>query len=283
MRRGFVVAGEEVAPGSRALIDLPMPKLSSHTSLSMPVHVVHGRREGPTLFVSAAVHGDELNGIEIIRRVLDSKALVKLRGTLIAVPVVNAYGLIHQSRYLPDRRDLNRSFPGSERGSLAARLAHLLMICSMSTALLTGMEAFDFSTAPRVLTRDGLFALHRGAGLMTGLLAIVWLWLRRDRLRRGWIGWWHAMLLCIALLTPLAPWLARMLEGRFEEAFALVPAYNLVSRPENDLSYLLFQCHRILIRGFLVLLGIHAAAALVHAVVLKDRLLSRMFLWRKRL
>ena len=127
MRRGFVVAGEEVAPGSRALIDLPMPKLSSHTSLSMPVHVVHGRREGPTLFVSAAVHGDELNGIEIIRRVLDSKALVKLRGTLIAVPVVNAYGLIHQSRYLPDRRDLNRSFPGSERGSLAARLAHLFI------------------------------------------------------------------------------------------------------------------------------------------------------------
>lgn len=111
----------------QVLVDLPMPKLSSHTSLSMPVHVVHGRRDGPTLFVSAAVHGDELNGVEIIRRVLDSKALAKIRGTLIAVPVVNAYGMIHQSRYLPDRRDLNRSFPGSDHGSLAARLAHLFM------------------------------------------------------------------------------------------------------------------------------------------------------------
>lgn len=127
MRAGFEIAGQEIAPGTRAWVDVPMPKLSSHTSLGMPVHVVHGRREGPTLFVSAAIHGDELNGVEVIRRVLDSRALNKVRGTLIAVPVVNAYGMIHQSRYLPDRRDLNRSFPGSERGSLAARLAHLFM------------------------------------------------------------------------------------------------------------------------------------------------------------
>ncbi|WP_164513280.1 succinylglutamate desuccinylase/aspartoacylase family protein [Thiosocius teredinicola] len=127
MRKAFEIAGTRVAPGARDLIDLPMPKLSSHTNLSMPVHVVHGRRDGPTLFVSAAVHGDELNGIEVIRRVLANKSVNKLKGTLVAVPVVNAYGVIHESRYLPDRRDLNRSFPGSEQGSLAARLANLFM------------------------------------------------------------------------------------------------------------------------------------------------------------
>ena len=73
--------------------------------------------------VSAAVHGDEINGVEIIRRLIRAPALKHLRGTLIAVPVVNVYGFVRQSRYLPDRRDLNRSFPGSEKGSLAARLA----------------------------------------------------------------------------------------------------------------------------------------------------------------
>jgi predicted deacylase len=127
MRQPFEILGGEVAPGSRAVIDVPMPKLSSHSSLGMPVHVVHGRRPGPVLFLSAAIHGDELNGIEIIRRVLACKALNGIKGTLIAVPVVNVYGLIHESRYLPDRRDLNRSFPGSDHGSLAARLADLFM------------------------------------------------------------------------------------------------------------------------------------------------------------
>ena len=127
MRPAFEIAGRKIAAGSRALVDLQMPRLSSHTELSMPVHVIHGRRDGPTLFVCAAIHGDELNGVEIIRRVLKTRALSRLRGTLIAVPVVNAYGLIHESRYLPDRRDLNRSFPGSDEGSLAARLANLFL------------------------------------------------------------------------------------------------------------------------------------------------------------
>ncbi|MFW6021380.1 MAG: succinylglutamate desuccinylase/aspartoacylase family protein [Guyparkeria sp.] len=127
MRAAFEIAGRQIEPGRRALVDLEMPRLSSHTALSMPVHVIHGRRDGPTLFVCAAVHGDELNGVEIIRRVLKTRTLQRLRGTLIAVPVVNAYGLIHESRYLPDRRDLNRSFPGSDEGSLAARLANLFL------------------------------------------------------------------------------------------------------------------------------------------------------------
>ena len=93
----------------------------------MPVHVINGRQAGPVMFVTAAIHGDEINGIEIIRRLLATKALRRLSGTLIAVPVVNVYGFVSQSRYLPDRRDLNRSFPGSERGSMAARLADTLV------------------------------------------------------------------------------------------------------------------------------------------------------------
>lgn len=127
MRAPFVIQEQSVAPGQRAVVDLALPKLNSHTHLSMPVHVVHGKRDGPRLFVSAAVHGDELNGVEIIRRLLEVKAVNRLTGTLVAVPVVNVYGLIHQSRYLPDRRDLNRSFPGSAAGSLAGRVAHLFI------------------------------------------------------------------------------------------------------------------------------------------------------------
>jgi predicted deacylase len=135
MRKPFVLASIEVAPGSRRLINVPMPDLSSQTSMSMPVHVVHGRQPGPVQFVSAAIHGDELNGIEIIRQILATKAVSRIRGTLIAIPVVNAYGLIQVSRYLPDRRDLNRVFPGSDNGSLAARLARLFVneIVSLST------------------------------------------------------------------------------------------------------------------------------------------------------
>jgi uncharacterized protein len=127
MRSPFVVQDHPVLPGHREIIDLDLPRLNSHTHLSMPVHVVHGKKDGPRLFVSAAVHGDELNGVEIVRRLLEVKALRRLMGTLVAVPVVNVYGLIHQSRYLPDRRDLNRSFPGSVAGSLTARVAHLLL------------------------------------------------------------------------------------------------------------------------------------------------------------
>jgi len=112
-----------VAPGERAVVNLPVADLYTATSLRMPVKVICGRRPGPTLFVSAAIHGDELNGVEIIRRLLKLKLLQSIKGTLVAVPIVNVHGFLNQSRYLPDRRDLNRSFPGSPRGSIAARLA----------------------------------------------------------------------------------------------------------------------------------------------------------------
>ena len=123
-----ITVGEvAVRPGERATVDLPVARLYTDTSLHMPVKVIRGRRAGPVLFVSAAVHGDELNGVEIIRRLLKRKVLKSLRGTLLAVPIVNVHGFIDQSRYLPDRRDLNRSFPGSARGSIAARLANIFL------------------------------------------------------------------------------------------------------------------------------------------------------------
>ncbi len=121
------IAGKEIAAGTREVIDLPLPPLSTRSDLNMPIHVVRGKKSGPCLLVCAALHGDEINGIEIIRRLIGLKSLTRIRGTLIAVPIVNVYGFIHHSRYLPDRRDLNRSFPGTEKGSLAGRLANLFM------------------------------------------------------------------------------------------------------------------------------------------------------------
>lgn len=90
----------------------------------MTVRVIHGRRPGPVLFVSGGVHGDEIIGVEIIRRLLKIVSAKRLAGTLLCIPIVNAYGFIAHQRYLPDRRDLNRCFPGSAKGSLAAQLAH---------------------------------------------------------------------------------------------------------------------------------------------------------------
>jgi len=127
IRPAFGICGMEVPAGSRATVDLPISLLSTHTPMALPVHVVHGRRDGPTLFVSAAVHGDEIIGIEVVRRLLKLSSIRNIRGTLLCIPVVNVFGLISHSRYLPDRRDLNRSFPGSENGSLAGQLAHVFL------------------------------------------------------------------------------------------------------------------------------------------------------------
>ena len=123
----IVIGDETVAPGERKTVRLPIADLYTGESISMQVHVVCGRRPGPVLFVSAAIHGDELNGVEVIRRLLKRKTIKSIRGTLLAVPIVNVHGFLDQSRYLPDRRDLNRCFPGSSRGSVAARMAHTFM------------------------------------------------------------------------------------------------------------------------------------------------------------
>ncbi len=123
----LIIGGESIPPGTRKTVDVSLPLLYTHSPVVLSVNVIRGKQDGPRLFVSAAIHGDEINGIEIIRRLVRSPSISKLKGTLITVPVVNVYGFVRQSRYLPDRRDLNRTFPGSVQGSLAARLAYSFM------------------------------------------------------------------------------------------------------------------------------------------------------------
>ena len=121
----FEIAGRRIRGGERLQFELPMAQLYTQAPLDLAVEVVRGRWEGPVLLVCAGIHGDELNGIEVIRRLRTLASLDRLRGTLVLVPVVNLFGFLSQSRYLPDRRDLNRSFPGSDKGSVAARTANL--------------------------------------------------------------------------------------------------------------------------------------------------------------
>lgn len=120
----FEFLGESIPPGHRKVMELEAAKLYTHSPLSIPVEIVNGKYAGPVLMVNAAIHGDELNGVEIVRHLINTIDADRLKGTLIAVPIVNVFGFIHKSRYLPDRRDLNRCFPGSDKGSLASRMAH---------------------------------------------------------------------------------------------------------------------------------------------------------------
>ena len=119
------IGTEKIRLGERKKFQLEVGSLYAQTKLNIPIEVIRGKEDGPTLFISAAIHGDEINGVEILKRLLQRPVLNRLKGTLIAVPVVNVFGFNNKSRYLPDRRDLNRSFPGSSKGSLASRLAYI--------------------------------------------------------------------------------------------------------------------------------------------------------------
>ncbi len=123
----FFFGGEEIPPGSLRQFELRAGRLPSGTVMSLPIKLLHGTRSGPCIWMSGAIHGDEIVGVEIIRSVIEALEPSKLAGTIFAVPVVNVFGFVTGSRYLPDRRDLNRSFPGSKKGSLAARLARLFV------------------------------------------------------------------------------------------------------------------------------------------------------------
>lgn len=127
MREAFKFEGSTIAPGTEATVAVGLPRLYDRSEVSMPVRVLHGHEDGPTLLLSATVHGDEVNGMEIIYRLLQNSFVDQLKGTVLAAPIVNAYGLVTATRYLPDGRDLNRTFPGSKTGSLTARLAHVLV------------------------------------------------------------------------------------------------------------------------------------------------------------
>jgi predicted deacylase len=126
-REDFIIGEIAIPPGTQRTVDLSVSMLSNHMPMTLPVRVVNGAEPGPVLFLAGAVHGDEITGVEIIRRVLKDEALQTIAGTLLAVPIVNSLGFLSQSRYLPDGRDLNRSFPGSDRGSLASILADLFL------------------------------------------------------------------------------------------------------------------------------------------------------------
>lgn len=119
------IGGQVIRPGERQQLTLELPKLYDFTEMKMPVEVIRGKKPGPIMFVSAAIHGDEINGVDIIRRLLRHQQIQNICGTLIAIPIVNVFGFIEKSRYLPDRRDLNRSFPGAENGSQAAQVAYI--------------------------------------------------------------------------------------------------------------------------------------------------------------
>lgn len=121
------IGNEKIFRGERKKLQLEVASLYDYTKINIPIEVIRGKEEGPTLFVSAAIHGDEINGVEIIKRLLQKPSLKKVKGTLIAVPVVNVFGFNNKSRYLPDRRDLNRCFPGNRTGSLGTRLAYIFM------------------------------------------------------------------------------------------------------------------------------------------------------------
>jgi uncharacterized protein len=126
-RKSFSLGGVKVAPGEWGACGLDLGWLYIQEPIRIPVHVFHGVRPGPTLWISACIHGDEVNSIPIVRRVMEAIDPARLSGTILAIPAINAFGLIHQTRYLPDRRDLNRSFPGSKRGSLTARVARAFL------------------------------------------------------------------------------------------------------------------------------------------------------------
>lgn len=121
------ISDQTIYPGETVSLALPLPQMYSCAPLFMPIKVIHGKQQGPCLLVTAAMHGNELNGTEIVNRLFNSKSIKKLSGTLILVPVLNVYGLINRSRYLPSGADLNSSFPGSATGTMASRMAHVFI------------------------------------------------------------------------------------------------------------------------------------------------------------
>jgi predicted deacylase len=168
--QALVVLDTEVPVGTRATLRWRVSESFDGSAVSTPVTVLHGAKPGPRLCLTAAVHGDELNGVEVVRRVVNDTVLAELSGTVIAVPVVNLLGFSRGSRYLPDRRDLNRFFPGSSSGSAASRIAASMFrdIVTHCTALVdfhTG--SFDRSNLPQVrgdLRNPSVLEFTRGFG-----------------------------------------------------------------------------------------------------------------------
>lgn len=120
----LVILGQEILPGKGYQLNMNMARLHTHTPVQVPVLVERAKKEGPVLLLMAGLHGDEINGIEIVRRIIRNKYNKPSAGTIICLPVFNIFGFLNISRALPDGRDLNRSFPGSKNGSLASQFAY---------------------------------------------------------------------------------------------------------------------------------------------------------------
>lgn len=123
----MILNHQEIQAGETKKIDINIAKLPSRSPIDISITVSRAKKAGPTLLFMAGMHGDEINGVEIVRRIIDQKIYKPTRGTVICIPLLNIYGFIHFSRYVPDGKDVNRSFPGSSKGSLASRVAHYLM------------------------------------------------------------------------------------------------------------------------------------------------------------
>lgn len=142
-QNSITVGGEVFDPGTNGMVKINIGRLPTGTLIDMPVYVFNGKRKGPVLLIQAGLHGDEINGVEILRRMIYEKRFQISAGTVLVVPTVNVYGFIHFSRDMPDGKDINRSFPGSKNGSLASRVARsvnkeLLPLADMAIDLHTG-------------------------------------------------------------------------------------------------------------------------------------------------
>lgn len=122
----IVIAGQEIKPGEFKEVDINIARLPSHTVIDTPIYVSRSEHDGPVLALTAGMHGDEINGMEIVRRILDEGMHKVKRGTVLCMPITNIYGFLNFSREVPDGKDVNRSFPGSKSGSLASRVAYYL-------------------------------------------------------------------------------------------------------------------------------------------------------------
>ena len=181
-RAAYLIAGEQIAAGTRKTVNIPVSTLSDYTPVTLSAHVIHGRKDGPSVFVSAGIHGDEVIGVEIVRRLLRTGTLKNVAGTLIVVPIVNTFGFLNHSRYLPDRRDLNRCFPGSPHGSLGSRLAQELWLTALLVvivavkvriAVVTGTGGEIVTVVPETAVTCVLPARYRPVTVIPGAMPVA--------------------------------------------------------------------------------------------------------------
>ena len=125
--KALKLLGENIYPGESKTIDVEIAKLHTTTKLKIPIIIERSKIDGPVVLFSAGLHGDEMNGTEIVRQIITRKINKPKCGTIICIPIINIFGFVNQSRQFPDGRDLNRVFPGSKNGSLASRFAHFLV------------------------------------------------------------------------------------------------------------------------------------------------------------